>query len=151
MYQIIITYLSLWRRKKKELLFDKLTAFWGNGAVLPLTYLLSIFLPPNFQVFILLGEFFQYVTQRGNLHFAWFMFFKETLPFAWFSIQEVPCATFHLFAKFWTLTQSTVFEYAITHTYTGNSVLFPGLSQRKLEARGANPDVLRSGIVISEF
>lgn len=54
---------------------------------------------------------------------------KETLPFASFSVQEVPCATFHLFAKSWTLILSTVFEYAITHTHTGNSILFPGLEQ----------------------
>lgn len=118
-------YLSLWRRGDKELLFDKLT-FWGNGAVLPLTYFWAF--PPPSWVFILLGEFFQNVTQGGNLHLSWFMFCKETLPFAWFSIQEVPRATFHLFAKSWTLIQSTAFEYAITHTYTGNSILFPGFS-----------------------
>lgn len=79
------------------------------------------------------------------------MFCKETLPFARFSIQELLCATFHPFAKSWTLIQSTVFEYAVTHKHTGNGVLFPGLSLRKLEARGANPDVLESGILNSKF
>lgn len=56
-------YLSLWRRGDKELLFDKLT-FWGNGAVLPLTYFWAF--PPPSWVFILLGEFFQNVTQGGQ-------------------------------------------------------------------------------------
>lgn len=67
-------YLSLWRREDKELLFDKLT-FWGNGAVLPLTYFWAF--PPPSWVFILLGEFFQNVTQGGNLHLSWFMFCKK--------------------------------------------------------------------------
>lgn len=34
------------------------------------------------------------------------------------------------------LIQSTVFEYAITHTHTGNSMLFPGLSE-KVRSQGS--------------
>lgn len=66
-------YLSHWGRKNEELLFDKLTAFWGNGAVLPLTYFSHTALPPKLpppQVFILLGEFFQNVTEKGSSHLA---------------------------------------------------------------------------------
>lgn len=52
------------------------------------------------------------------------MFCEETLPFAWFSIQKVPRATFHPFAKSWTLIH-TYLSMQLHITHTGNSILLP--------------------------
>lgn len=134
-------YLSYWGRRSKELLFDKFAIFLGNGAVLPVTCFWALsphwFLRTYSPGWILLT-----CDTEGQFTPCLFILCKKTLLLAWVSIQAVPCATFHPFAKSWTRIQSTIFEYTITPTHTGKSVLFPSLSWRTLEAREANPDVL---------
>lgn len=78
----------------------------------------------NSQVFILLGRFFQNVTQRGNTHLAQFIFCKETLPLHDSLFRKTHVLhSIHL-PSLGLLSKNTVFEYAIAHAHSGSTYFF---------------------------